>query len=763
MTIAPLPDMPQGSTALFSGARTQVESGTGLSNRRAYGSMATASSWEEIWEAGNYYQRISEHLEDAEDYVIFTGWQIDSRLLLPRPSRPARGEMGPHPAGYETLKEKILRLSEAKPQLEFFILMWDHAYFYVLEREFFQGRVWDEIHPRVHFIFDNRHPFGGAHHEKIAIIDGKVALCGGIDLCDDRWDSPNHHFLDPRRSLDRTKEKYGPYHDIAVQVTGPICAEIQEHIGDRWETLSSVPFPEPRRDLAPRAHSGHSVYISRTMAAPDAGEKGVPFIRETEFLFRELIRSAERRLILEGQYYWSTQINDLLIAKMKEMRGKNFEINLILSDLKTVKSLTRHMAVHEMRMLKSLETTARLTGTKLVMGAPQVPPPAGATREEVEALADDHDEAFPLRPRPVYIHSKVIVVDDHYLCIGSANLAERALRIDTELNLTLVGRDEGERAMIRRFGDEVLSHWNVENRPDREMYLRRFNPARELEEFKEKHPIVSRIPMKQIFDPDLPWMFRLRVRMRGTAHRHPWVFTSVLTMICVASLLLAVGIASLLSGSHALSNGWAFYYAAFLSAGWFFPIPFMPIAVAAVLHLGPVSGTSIVVAAFWINALLGYGMARFFPTRSNLFYLRTQSDSRGGLKNLHHGLGVRRFADLVRVVLDPRVSLRSKVAYQGLYCVHFPWFAVATLVLLPSMLFGAARLASHFAPEILRAWATNYGPALVGALTLLCFAFVIERVWRKEPERPGDLLRYLKKEEERQKSNGWKKPRRNLG
>ena len=79
--------------------------------------------------------------------------------------------------------------------------MWDHAYFYVLERETWQGRIWDDLHPRVHFIFDNRHPFGGSHHEKLCIIDGTTAFCGGIDLCDERWDSPQHLYTDPRRSL----------------------------------------------------------------------------------------------------------------------------------------------------------------------------------------------------------------------------------------------------------------------------------------------------------------------------------------------------------------------------------------------------------------------------------------------------------------------------------------------------------------------------------------------------------------------------------
>src|SRR5206468_793823 len=103
-------------------------------------------SWEEIWEAGSYYERIAELLEDAEHYAVFVGWQVDSRLPMPRPDRP-----GAEHAGHETLKEKVIRLCESKPGLQIYFLVWDHAYFYCLERETMQGRVWDHIHPRVHF------------------------------------------------------------------------------------------------------------------------------------------------------------------------------------------------------------------------------------------------------------------------------------------------------------------------------------------------------------------------------------------------------------------------------------------------------------------------------------------------------------------------------------------------------------------------------------------------------------------------------------
>ena len=233
---------------------------------RAYGQYLTSGSWEEIWEAGPYYDRISELLEDATQYAIFVGWQIDSRLRLKIPARGQDGTLNLS-SGFETLREKVLRLCECKPHFHFYFLLWDHAYIYVLEREFWQTRLWEDLHSRVHFVFDNRHPLGASHHEKICIIDGRVALCGGIDLCDERWDCPQHLYSDPRRSLKGRSEHHGPYHDLAVQVSGAVCRELQKHVGRRWRALSTIPFPQVGHFMQKDCGEGHWVYLSRTFAS----------------------------------------------------------------------------------------------------------------------------------------------------------------------------------------------------------------------------------------------------------------------------------------------------------------------------------------------------------------------------------------------------------------------------------------------------------------------------------------------------------------
>ena len=45
---------------------------------------------------------------------------------------------------------------------------------------------------QVRFALDGHHPPGGCQHEKLVVIDGRLAFVGGIDLTAGRWDTPAH-------------------------------------------------------------------------------------------------------------------------------------------------------------------------------------------------------------------------------------------------------------------------------------------------------------------------------------------------------------------------------------------------------------------------------------------------------------------------------------------------------------------------------------------------------------------------------------------
>ncbi len=514
-------------------------------------------------------------------------------------------------------------------------------------------------------------------------------LCGGVDLCDERWDSPLHLYEDPRRSLTWTREHHGPYHDLAVQVTGPVCAYVQEHVALRWYKISSIPFPSPSLSEASRSTPGHKVYISRTSAPLDIDNQ-LRFTREIEFLTRDLIRRARKRIVLEGQYYWSETFNDALITKLLEMKGQPFELILICANLSELDSATRVMAYHESTLLRRLTDAARLAGTRITLGTPYVTSTDGA------------------RPKAVYVHSKLIAIDDTYLSIGSANFADRAFRSDTELNLTLEAATQADRLHIRRTIDKLLRHWNI--RPS--VHPVRLHPWRAYDEpsrLRRLSPGLTRIPWKPLFDPLVPWGFHLKRVFRAMIRARPFVAVGVLVEVWVltawASLLVAQSwTPSPAWTGHDDAQSWV--YALALTSFWLVPIRYSFLFLAVLLHFRSDFGLLLALSAFWFSSLVAYFVGRIFPVQSTRLYLgETPHGFRVALR-------MRRFQTVLVTLADPRVDTGAKSGGQGAAFIPFPWFALANLVILPAAYYWLGKQFLHWMPGPLH-WGSDAAAVLL--------------------------------------------------
>src|SRR4051794_21917083 len=138
------------------------------------------------------------------------------------------------------------------------------------------------------------------HHDKLVVIDDRVAFVGGIDLTSlagDRRDSPRHP---PRAAVG--------WHDVAAAVEGPVVADVAAHFATRWLAVTGevLPTAEPSGEVGTS-----SVQLVRTV--PEHIYREVPGgsfgILEA---YVRAIRSARELIHLESQYLWSPEIAELL-------------------------------------------------------------------------------------------------------------------------------------------------------------------------------------------------------------------------------------------------------------------------------------------------------------------------------------------------------------------------------------------------------------------------------------------------------------------
>ncbi|HKU59471.1 MAG TPA: hypothetical protein VJP39_07690, partial [Gaiellaceae bacterium] len=148
---------------------------------------------------------------------------------------------------------------------------------------------------RIRMALDQRERPLHCHHEKLAVIDGRIAYVGGIDLTSlggDRLDTSEH----PARGA------IG-WHDVAARIEGPLVADVASHIAARWRAVTGETLPT----ASPAVGGTVTAQFVRTVP-----ERVYDFAPHGEFRILEAyvraLRSAERLVYLESQFLWAPEI-----------------------------------------------------------------------------------------------------------------------------------------------------------------------------------------------------------------------------------------------------------------------------------------------------------------------------------------------------------------------------------------------------------------------------------------------------------------------
>ncbi len=361
-------------------------------------------------DADAYFRAVRAAIRNARHSVFILSWDIDSRTRL-----VPEGANDGYP---EALGDFLHEVVASRPGLRAYVLNWDFAMLYALEREWLPVYKLDwRTHRRLAFRMDPKHPIGGSHHQKVVVVDDRVAFVGGLDLTRCRWDTPEHAGHAPLR-CDSDGKPHAPFHDVQAMVDGDAARALGELARMRWQRAcgeaaaalcdaSHDPWPV---DVAPDL-TDIDIAISRTEPAFD-GRTGVHEVRQ---LHLDAIASARRHLFFENQYFTSGMIANALAARLGEADGPEV---LVISPQTQSGWLERFtMGVLRARVHGRLRQADRYGRYR--MYCPQLP-----------GLGDGC----------LNVHSKVFAVDDELFSIGSANLSSRSMALDTECNITIEAR-----------------------------------------------------------------------------------------------------------------------------------------------------------------------------------------------------------------------------------------------------------------------------------------------------------------------------------
>lgn len=390
--------------------------------------IARASRAKFLVDAAAYMGTLREVMKQARESIYIVGWDIDTRT-------PLRGEQGADDGWPEPLLEFLNKLLAQNKHLQVHILSWDFALFYIFEREWFPAyRFAWKGHRRLRFALDGVHPLWASHHQKMVVIDDHVAFVGGIDLTLKRWDTSDHRPGDPAR-VDPAGQPYRPMHDVQVGVQGPIAQDLAHLFRERWEAATGGRLgackTTPRVQLPGADVSDVAVGIARTYSRM-AGQ----CIRNIEKLTIEAIGKAERFVIIESQYLTAGAVGEALAKRLSDPSGP--EVLAILPRVEDGWLEQESLGILRARMLQKLRCADKFDRLRVVYPF--------TTVNETEV--------------PIYVHSKVLMVDDVFLKVGSSNMTNRSMGLDTECDLAFVAHGEDEektRSAICQLRRDLLS------------------------------------------------------------------------------------------------------------------------------------------------------------------------------------------------------------------------------------------------------------------------------------------------------------------
>ena len=381
-----------------------------------------------IVDADAYFSNARLAMLNATRRIMLIGWDFDARIHL---VADGRGPDEPASVG-----DFIYWLVERNPQLEVFLLRWDVGALKTLLRgsNIFTLFKWMR-HPRIHTRLDSFHPTGASHHQKIVVIDDSFAFCGGIDMTSERWDTRDHRDTEPRR-VAPGGQPYKPWHDATTALQGPVAAALGELSRDRWERAGGKPIAAVGEaiDCWPDGlipdFADVDVGIARTR--PDMPE--CPEIREIEALFVQQIAAAKTSIYAESQYFASRKIAEAIAARLDEADGPEIVI---------VNPLSAQGWLEPIAM-----DTAR---ARLVTALRQ--------RDRHDRFRIYHPHSA--RGEPIYVHAKILIIDDRMLRIGSANMNNRSMGLDTECDIAIDADGDGRKTIRAIRNGLIAEHLGV--------------------------------------------------------------------------------------------------------------------------------------------------------------------------------------------------------------------------------------------------------------------------------------------------------------
>ncbi|KAI9275903.1 hypothetical protein BDA99DRAFT_496737 [Phascolomyces articulosus] len=247
----------------------------------------------------DYCWAVSEAIANARQVIYIEDWWLSPEMYLRRP-----------PAKYEEYRIDNLLKRKAEEGVKIFIVVYKEVSLALTINSKHTKNHLESLHENIIVQrspdFSLKGSMSGvnaywSHHEKMCVVDNKIAFLGGLDLCYGRWDTHAHHpgdFFDgtgheifpgqdynnarardfegveewDRRVIDKTILPRMPWHDVSLCVLGEPVLDVGRHFCERWNYIKTKKNMDDEKILFLRPALGGFGHHQQFSIPGDEGE-----------------------------------------------------------------------------------------------------------------------------------------------------------------------------------------------------------------------------------------------------------------------------------------------------------------------------------------------------------------------------------------------------------------------------------------------------------------------------------------------------------
>jgi len=448
------------------------------------------------------FHKIAEAIVIAKSEIFIAGWWVSPHIELVRDGRSLPGEQ-------DTKLSSLLR-SAAKRGVRVYVVLW-HDTLLPNDSEWTSS----ELSGSGIFVVRHRSRFSinllWSHHEKVVVIDQQLAFVGGLDLCLGRYDDCTHRLSDnpantwiaqdysnprsgdfedvrnPKREmLDRGKQPRMPWQDVQCMLLGAPAHDLARHCIERFNhaksknaMYQSYPAALLRSNLEvyndrmlPLLEEGEdpnwppqygawqecSAQVIRSVGRWSAGTHNESSIHAA---YCDLVQLAERFIYIENQFFSSgldgdesvgNRVAEALLQRivLAHKQKQTFHVMIVLPLLPALPEMLAKDPSPLLYIMNFQYRTLRSLRSGLVDAGISFDTYVSVCGLRTHGILKD----VGVVTEEVYVHSKVMIVDDRHLIVGSANINDRSLLGLRDSEVCVVIQD----TMARQPGSEGQDH-----------------------------------------------------------------------------------------------------------------------------------------------------------------------------------------------------------------------------------------------------------------------------------------------------------------